>query len=589
MQMAFPVSAKQIESCLSMGEGEQGGINIPSESPPSDDRSKCTDGGGLSAFMEIVNEQMSCRQGLPTQCEPGTDGLILTTKADVNKAEETLTCRSKADLTAVRWTGHAVIKDAFLVMDQPESAYVKTAGNSQGYCEVHEGNSLNSEKDSFQQFNMPRFKAEAFLTQVGAASQALTADPQVAGCESKEATHTLDEYSSAKEAVPRSGSLFFAEETAVKAGERAGGHQVLDKGREGLPPDPFVMPGKKTPIQIPPVRELNSKASVVSPECSSANMIRDGGNEKIPLNLSPDATEKGLLNQETVIRGVKERSSNLSPDATGKGLSNLETVVGGAKESRGKRAANQAHIGVSVQKVTPGGECEGAKEVTRSTARDPAGFTNPNLGHQNIDHLVGGPKVPPGDFLGNDIQKVEPDGIDNGRDSWIALLRSRFSERTAQALNSSREVNSLEKYDKSEVLSQIVERAVLSMKGEQREIRINLKPEFLGHLHLKISTDNNQIAIRILTEIPLVREMIESNVGQLKTDLQNQGLEVDKFDVFVSRDSDAYDEEHGEERFADAGGERKEEDVEALLCEEQTETLWNGNDVTGLSHISCFV
>jgi flagellar hook-length control protein FliK len=38
----------------------------------------------------------------------------------------------------------------------------------------------------------------------------------------------------------------------------------------------------------------------------------------------------------------------------------------------------------------------------------------------------------------------------------------------------------------------------------------------------------------------MVKEIIESNINQLKADLQNHGLEVDKFEVFVARDSDHY-------------------------------------------------
>jgi flagellar hook-length control protein FliK len=45
------------------------------------------------------------------------------------------------------------------------------------------------------------------------------------------------------------------------------------------------------------------------------------------------------------------------------------------------------------------------------------------------------------------------------------------------------------------------------------------------------------VTVKILTEFGFVKEMIENNIHQLKADLQQHGLEVDKVDVSVSRDA----------------------------------------------------
>jgi flagellar hook-length control protein FliK len=89
---------------------------------------------------------------------------------------------------------------------------------------------------------------------------------------------------------------------------------------------------------------------------------------------------------------------------------------------------------------------------------------------------------------------------------------------------------------KTDVFEQIVQRAAVHVKSEQGEIRIDLKPEFLGHVRLQIVTDNQQVTVRILTELPMVRDMIESNIHQLKSDLQQQGLQVERVEVAVSDD-----------------------------------------------------
>jgi flagellar hook-length control protein FliK len=89
---------------------------------------------------------------------------------------------------------------------------------------------------------------------------------------------------------------------------------------------------------------------------------------------------------------------------------------------------------------------------------------------------------------------------------------------------------------KADVFDQIVQRAAVHVKSGQGEMRIDLKPEFLGHVRLQIVTENQQVTVRILTELPMVRDMIESSIQQLKSDLQQQGLRVERVEVAVADD-----------------------------------------------------
>jgi len=89
---------------------------------------------------------------------------------------------------------------------------------------------------------------------------------------------------------------------------------------------------------------------------------------------------------------------------------------------------------------------------------------------------------------------------------------------------------------KADVFDQIVQRAAVHVKNDQGEMRIDLKPEFLGHVRLQIVTENQQVTVRILTELPMARDMIESNIQQLKSDLQQQGLRVERVEVAVADD-----------------------------------------------------
>jgi flagellar hook-length control protein FliK len=53
---------------------------------------------------------------------------------------------------------------------------------------------------------------------------------------------------------------------------------------------------------------------------------------------------------------------------------------------------------------------------------------------------------------------------------------------------------------------------------------------------MKIVTENNLVTIRIMTESPVARDLIDANTHQLKTELQQQGLNVESIQVSVSDD-----------------------------------------------------
>jgi len=91
--------------------------------------------------------------------------------------------------------------------------------------------------------------------------------------------------------------------------------------------------------------------------------------------------------------------------------------------------------------------------------------------------------------------------------------------------------------DLPDFFSKIVDRAVMTLKSGQSEMKMMLKPEFLGQVRMQVLTENQHVMVKIIVETQVVKEVIENNLGQLKGDLQSHGLEVDKFDVMTSHDS----------------------------------------------------
>jgi len=94
----------------------------------------------------------------------------------------------------------------------------------------------------------------------------------------------------------------------------------------------------------------------------------------------------------------------------------------------------------------------------------------------------------------------------------------------------------------TDIIRQIVQRMTLRTQGAQSTMSIKLKPEFLGDVHMHVSTEHHQVVVRMAAESVAVKEMIEQGLQHLRSELQHHGLEIDKFEVFVANDNSERDQ-----------------------------------------------
>ncbi len=141
--------------------------------------------------------------------------------------------------------------------------------------------------------------------------------------------------------------------------------------------------------------------------------------------------------------------------------------------------------------------------------------------------------IAPGDDPGSKVVKLEAGTNDSGQ---LASQGQTF-DKTLDSASAPKETEAAQRELRTQTMEQIVRRAVIQVRDGQHEARIDLKPDFMGHVRMQVITENQQVTVKILTEFGFVKDMIENSIQQLKADLQQQGLEVDKVDVSVSRDS----------------------------------------------------
>ncbi len=88
----------------------------------------------------------------------------------------------------------------------------------------------------------------------------------------------------------------------------------------------------------------------------------------------------------------------------------------------------------------------------------------------------------------------------------------------------------------SEVINQVVEQAKVIVGQDKSEMIIQLKPDHLGKLELKVVTEQGIVAAKFIAESQQVKEIIETNMQLLKDSLEKQGLSIDNVSVQVGQE-----------------------------------------------------
>jgi flagellar hook-length control protein FliK len=91
------------------------------------------------------------------------------------------------------------------------------------------------------------------------------------------------------------------------------------------------------------------------------------------------------------------------------------------------------------------------------------------------------------------------------------------------------------------VMDQIVERAALRSVNDRSEVRIQLKPDALGDVRMSIVSEKNHLVVQMIADKSETKDIIESQIHHLKTELDKQGLTVNRIEVMISADTNQQD------------------------------------------------
>ncbi len=114
------------------------------------------------------------------------------------------------------------------------------------------------------------------------------------------------------------------------------------------------------------------------------------------------------------------------------------------------------------------------------------------------------------------------DAVDGGAISQLTL--SSRAERVVPQVTGGERV---------QLLDQVVQVVRVVQHGESTEIIVQLKPESLGRLSIRVLADDQGMRVEIRAENEAVRQVLADNLADLQQRLSEKGLTFDQFNLFA--------------------------------------------------------
>lgn len=145
-----------------------------------------------------------------------------------------------------------------------------------------------------------------------------------------------------------------------------------------------------------------------------------------------------------------------------------------------------------------------------------------------------------------EASKFEGGSKENRNEHFSGMQNHDRAIRTASGKAVDREALPWEKLTETLKLEKIAEQMAnhvkVAMRDGKSEMTLQLKPESLGQMSLKLLVEENIINLKISVDNSDTKQMIETNFTHLQKTLADQGLKFDRFEVTLKQDNPGFSE-----------------------------------------------
>lgn len=134
--------------------------------------------------------------------------------------------------------------------------------------------------------------------------------------------------------------------------------------------------------------------------------------------------------------------------------------------------------------------------------------------------------------------------------SFVSTMKDAAQNISASVPQPAQQQNNAQ--DSYDIAGQIIKNAQLIKANENSQMTINLQPEHLGELSLKISVAaDGLVNASFHSDNAQVRNLLQSTIVQLRQDLQDQGIKVDNINVYSGLSDLLPDGQNNNGKFSD--------------------------------------
>lgn len=118
--------------------------------------------------------------------------------------------------------------------------------------------------------------------------------------------------------------------------------------------------------------------------------------------------------------------------------------------------------------------------------------------------------------------------------SFADKVIQNITEAVSRTTENFSQVAEVYKVDGADIIRQMMDVVKVNLSNDMQSIEIQLTPEHLGKINLSVVANNGVMTASITTQNETVKAVIESQLVQLKEQLNNQGIKVQDVEVTVA-------------------------------------------------------
>lgn len=238
------------------------------------------------------------------------------------------------------------------------------------------------------------------------------------------------------------------------------------------------------------------------------------------VHLTEGADDMSLLTDEALYNSVTEA------------LETLDEVMAGLQEETGMSAeelkeALQAADNQAVVKTD-----ETVKEVVVQEMPETKDAAKP------VNITVPKPELTENARTEAMMPKEMPEKESAGKDSESPFMGNTYQNVHVEAdaqVQAAETESTFSMADTQEIMDQIVDYMKVAVKPEVTSLEMQLHPESLGTLHIQISNREGAVTAQFIAQNESVKAALESQVMELKENLEQQGLKVEAVEVTIAQ------------------------------------------------------